>query len=191
MIRPDVRPRYAALILVVALLASLVVAVFRFHTESQAKRVEIAMDYTDFIALARSYNYNPAAFLIALRRAGLTSLALTEELGANVGDDGRAYATTGAALINQARISPIADPLLAALVRSNKIARNAVYLIVDDPAASVRRAGELQGGLLHLRQRGPGHVRHGADRPSLRERRPRVHELHDGKQELRERHVQR
>ncbi len=138
MIRPDVRPRYAALILVVALLASLVVAVFRFHTESQAKRVEIAMDYTDFIALARSYNYNPAAFLIALRRAGLTSLALTEELGANVGDDGRVYATTGAALINEARISPIADPLLAALVRSNKIARNAVYLIVDDPAAYAR-----------------------------------------------------
>jgi hypothetical protein len=137
-IRPDIRPRYAALILVVALLASLVVAVFRFHTESQAKRVEIAMDYTDFIALARSYNYNPAAFLIALRRAGLTSLALTEELGANAGDDGRAYATTGAALINQARISPIADPLLATLVRSNKIARNAVYLIVDDPAAYAR-----------------------------------------------------
>jgi hypothetical protein len=137
-IRPDIRPRYAALILVVALLASLVAAVFRFHTESQAKRVEIAMDYTDFIALARSYNYNPAAFLIALRRAGLTSLALTEELGANAGDDGRAYATTGAALINQARISPIADPLLATLVRSNKIARNAVYLIVDDPAAYAR-----------------------------------------------------
>ncbi len=143
MIRPDVRPRYAALLLLVALLASLVVAVFRFHTESQTRRVEIAMDYTDFVALARSYNYNPAAFLIALRRAGLTSLALTEELGANVGDDGRTYATTGAALINQARISPIADPVLAGLVRSNKIARNAVYLIVDDPAAYARYRQQL------------------------------------------------
>ncbi|MGD0968264.1 MAG: DUF5693 family protein [Candidatus Aquilonibacter sp.] len=143
MIRPDVRPRYAALILLVALLASLVVAVFRFHTESQTRRVEIAMDYTDFVALARSYNYNPAAFLVALRRAGLTSLALTEELGANVGDDGRTYATTGAALINQARISPIADPLLAQLVRTNKIARNAVYLIVDDPAAYARYRQQL------------------------------------------------
>jgi hypothetical protein len=142
-IRPDVRPRYAALILLVALLASLVVAVFRFHTESQTRRVEIAMDYTDFVALARSYNYNPAAFLVALRRAGLTSLALTEELGANVGDDGRTYATTGAALINQARISPIADPLLAQLVRTNKIARNAVYLIVDDPAAYARYRQQL------------------------------------------------
>jgi hypothetical protein len=127
----------------VALLASLVVAVFRFHTESQTRRVEIAMDYTDFVALARSYNYNPAAFLVALRRAGLTSLALTEELGANVGDDGRTYATTGAALINQARISPIADPLLAQLVRTNKIARNAVYLIVDDPAAYARYRQQL------------------------------------------------
>ena len=142
-IRPDIRPRYAALILVVALVASLAVAVFRAHTESQTRRVEIAMDYTDFIALARSYNYNPAAFLIALRRAGLTSLALTEELGANVGDGGRAYATTGAALINQARISPLSDPLLAALVRSNKIARNAVYLIVDDPAAYARYRQQL------------------------------------------------
>jgi hypothetical protein len=119
------------------------VAVFRFHTESQTRRVEIAMDYTDFVALARSYNYNPAAFLVALRRAGLTSLALTEELGANVGDDGRTYATTGAALINQARISPIADPLLAQLVRTNKIARNAVYLIVDDPAAYARYRQQL------------------------------------------------
>lgn len=143
MIRPDVRPRYAALILLVALLASLTVAVFRVHTESQTRRAEIAMDYTDFIALARSYNYNPPAFLVALRRAGLTSLALTEELGANVGDNGRAFATTGAALINQARISPIADPLLATLVRSNKIARNAVYLIVDDPAAYARYRQQL------------------------------------------------
>jgi hypothetical protein len=81
--------------------------------------------------------------LIALRRAGLTSLALTEELGANVADDGRTYATTGAALINAARLSPIADPLLAQLVRTNKIARNAVYLIVDDPVAYARYRQQL------------------------------------------------
>ncbi len=101
------------------------------------------MDYTDFIQLARSYNYNPAAFLIALRRAGLTSLALTEELGANVGDNGRAYATTGAALLNQARISPLSDPLLESLVRSNHIARDAVYLIIDDPAEYARYKQQL------------------------------------------------
>ncbi len=143
MIRPDAKTRYAALLLLIALLASLAVAVLRIHTESQTRRVEIAMDYTDFIQLARSYNYNPPAFLIALRRAGLTSLALTEELGANVGDNGRAYATTGAALLNQARISPLSDPLLESLVRTNHIARDAVYLIVNDPAEYARYRQQL------------------------------------------------
>ncbi|HEY5341214.1 MAG TPA: DUF5693 family protein [Candidatus Aquilonibacter sp.] len=134
MIRPDAKTRYAAFVLLVALLACAVVAVFRIRAESNARRVELAMDYTDFVQLARSYNYNPAAFLIALRRAGLTSLALSEQLGANLGDDGRAYATTGAALLNQARLSPLSDPLLESLVRSNRIARDAVYVIVDNPA---------------------------------------------------------
>ena len=127
------RTRYAALILIVALLASLAVAYFRVRTESVANRVELAMDFTDFDALARSYDYNPAAFLVALRRAGLTSLALTEELGANVGNDGKAYVTTGAALKNQARLSPISDPLLATLVRTHRIVDGAVYLLVFDP----------------------------------------------------------
>lgn len=143
MIRPDAKTRYAALILVVAFLACLVVAVYRVHTELQARRVEIAMDYTDFIQMARSYDYEPAAFLIALRRAGLTSLALTEELGANVGDDGLAYATTGGALINQARLSSLSDPLLESMVRSNRLSRNAVYLIVDDPATYARYRAQL------------------------------------------------
>jgi hypothetical protein len=142
-IRPDAQTRFAAWVLLVALLACAAVALFRIRAEDHAQRVEIAMDYTDFVQMARSYNYNPAAFLIALRRAGLTSLALTEQLGANVGDDGRAYATTGAALINQARLSPLADPLLQSLVRQNKIAPQAVYLIVEDPTTYARLRRQL------------------------------------------------
>ena len=105
------------------------------------------MDYSDFIQLARSYDYNPAAFLITLRRAGLTSLALTEELGANVGDGGKAYATTGAALANQARISPLSDPLLASLATSDKLVPDAVYLVVYDAATFRRYHTQL---LLHF-----------------------------------------
>ncbi|HLX26538.1 MAG TPA: DUF5693 family protein [Candidatus Cybelea sp.] len=132
------RTRYAQAILLVALLASLAVAFFRVRVESHANRVELAMDFTDLDAVARSYDYNPSAFLIALRRAGLTSLAVTEELGTNVGSDGKAYATTGAALANAARITPINDPLLAQLVRSHRIVDGAVYLLVSD-AATYRR----------------------------------------------------
>ena len=137
------RTRYAAVILIVALLACAAVALFRLRVESHARRVELAMDYTDFDALARSYDYNPAAFLIALRRAGLTSLALTEELGANVGYDGKAYATTGAALENQARVTPIYDPLLARLVRTHRIVDGAVYLLVSDPSTYHRYRSQL------------------------------------------------
>ncbi len=46
--------RYAAIVLLVALIASLAVAVFRVRAETHARRVEIAMDFTDFDALARS-----------------------------------------------------------------------------------------------------------------------------------------
>ncbi|HYL26284.1 MAG TPA: DUF5693 family protein [Candidatus Nitrosotalea sp.] len=137
------RTRYAAIILLVALLASAAVAIFRVRVESHANRVELAMDFTDFDALARSYDYNPAAFLIALRRAGLTSLALTEELGANVGYDGKAYATTGAALANQARVASIGDPLLASLVRTHRIIPGAVYLLVSDPSTYHRYRTQL------------------------------------------------
>jgi Family of unknown function (DUF5693) len=137
------RTRYAAVILAVALLASLAVAFYRVRTESHARRVEIAMDWTDFDALARAYDYNPAAFLIALRRAGLTSLALTEELGANVGDDGKAFASTGAALVNQARLAPIRDPLLARLVREHRVREGAVYLLVSDESTYHRYRAAL------------------------------------------------
>lgn len=163
------RTRYAAIVLIVALLASLAVAAFRLRVESHANRVELAMDYTDFDAMARSYDYNPAAFLIALRRAGLTSLALTEELGANVGDDGNAYATAGAALINQSRISPIRDPLLARLVRDRQIKEGAVYLLVFDPSAYHRYRTQLA---LHFMPRSVRVLR--ATRPWLIEVRTQI-----------------
>jgi hypothetical protein len=144
------RTRYAAIVLLVALIASLAVAGFRVRAETHARRVEIAMDFTDFDALARSYDYNPAAFLIALRRAGLTSLALSEELGANVGNDDKAYATTGAALVNQARVSSIRDPKLAQLLRNGQIDQGAVYLLVSDAATYHRYQTQLA---LHFARR--------------------------------------
>jgi hypothetical protein len=137
------KTRIAAIVLLVALLASLAVAFFRVRAESHANRVEIAMDFQDFDALARAYNYNTAAFLIALRRAGLTSLALTEELGQAIGNDGKSYVTTGAALLNQARISPVSDPLLAKMAAAKKIDPNALYLLVSDPSEYHRYRTQL------------------------------------------------
>ena len=119
------------IVLTLALLASLYAAAQRYQKERHSKRVEITMDWSDFDALARAYGYNEEQFLVALRRAGLTSIAIGEELGGTVGSSStNAIAFTGAALVNQSKIAPLASPVLSRLVRQGKINSNFVYLIV-------------------------------------------------------------
>ena len=129
------RYRFAlTLVLVVGLLASLLVATLRVRKELGARRVEISMDYTDFSALAQSYGYNEANLLIALRRAGLTSLAVSEELGAGVDAGTDALLLSGPQLISQARLAPLGEPTLAALSKSGRLDARDLYLIVYNPA---------------------------------------------------------
>ncbi len=129
------RYRFAlTLILVLGLVASLLVATLRVRKELGARRVEIAMDYTDFSALAQSYGYNEAQLLIALRRAGLTSLAVSEELGAGVDSGTDALLLSGAQLLAQARLAPLGEPTLAALAKSGRLDGRDLYLIVYAPA---------------------------------------------------------
>ncbi len=141
--RLDPRTRFAAFVLLVGLLACAIVAVERVRIENATRRVELAMDYNDFLSLARSYDYNPGDFLVELRRAGLTSLALTEELGANVGSSNNALAIAGAALVGQAHLGGVSDPMLLALVHANKVRADEVYLLVYDDATYARYRAQL------------------------------------------------
>lgn len=111
------------------------------------------MDYNDFLSLARSYNYNPGEFLLQLRRAGLTSLALTEELGSALTTSAStsAYAVSGMGLMDAARVSPLANPTLAALVRDGQVKDGSVYLLINDPATFHRYLQQLP---LHFESRG-------------------------------------
>jgi len=133
--------------LVVGLLAALYVAAVRAHEERDSRRVEIVMDYPDFSALARSYAYNEEQFLVALRRVGLTSLAVSEELGASVNSGTAALLLPGAQLIDQARLSPLVEPTLAALARKGALRADDLYLIVYDSAEVARYR---QAVTLHL-----------------------------------------
>ena len=120
-------------ILALGLLASAYVAVVRYGYEQESRHVEIALDYSDFSALAQAYGYDQSRFLLALKHAGLTSLAVQEQLGSDINNSRGAASYTGQALIDQARITPLTDPLLDALVRGKKILPSAIYLIVYDP----------------------------------------------------------
>jgi len=121
-------------ILGLAFVAALYVAIVRERKELGSRHVEIAMDYGDFAALAQSYGYDKTGFLIALRRAGLTSLAISEELGGNINAGATAIALPGQTLISQARLGTLREPALAALAARNKLSSDEIYLIVFDQA---------------------------------------------------------
>lgn len=137
-----------AVMLLLALLASAWVTVWRVKVESQARRVELIMDYTDFSALARSYSYNEEQFLVELRRAGLTSLAIAEELGSAVNAGTAAIVLPGQGLIDAARLSPLADPKLAELAKTGSVRADELYLVVYDARelGRYRRALSLHFG---------------------------------------------
>ena len=125
-------------VLAVALLAALYVVWVREKRELASRHVEIAMDYGDFNGLAQSYGYDKANFLVALRRAGITSLAIGEELGGNINSTATATVYGGQQLISQARLAPVREPTLAALLARKDITPDELYLVIYDPAAVAR-----------------------------------------------------
>lgn len=129
--------------LAIGLLAALYIAVRREHREAAARNVEIVMDDADFSALAKSYAYDEAAFLTALRSAGLTSLAVSEELGTNISGAPEASVYAGSALLDQARVAPLSDPLFAALARTNALRSDTMYLVAYDAPTAQRYAEQL------------------------------------------------
>jgi hypothetical protein len=130
--------RYAAWVLLVALVAALAVAAFRYNIERHSRHVELVMDYGDVAQLAQAQNDSLDAFLVQLRKAGLTSLALSEELGADIPSSTHASVISGAQLLASAHLSPVADPTLAALVRAGKVNADTIYLSAYDAATYAR-----------------------------------------------------
>jgi hypothetical protein len=129
-------------LLAVGLVACLFVAVRRERHEHRANRVEIVMDDQDFQSLARSYAYDQRAFLTALRHAGLTSLAVQEELGGQVSSSPNGAAYPGTALLAQARLTGFRDPVFARLA-VHGIRNDEVYLVAYDAATAARYAQQL------------------------------------------------
>ena len=135
--------RILLILLAVGLAAAAYVAVRRVHHELQARNVEIVMDDADFVSLARSYGYDQRAFLLALKRAGLTSLAVAEELGGGISASGNAVVYAGTTLIAQSRLAPLADPVLGQLARTGGLRPDTVYLLAYDAPTAARYRRQL------------------------------------------------
>jgi hypothetical protein len=135
--------RVLLVLLALGLAAAAYVAARRVHHEAQARYVEIVMDDADFASLARSYGYDQRAFLRALKAAGLTSLAVAEELGSGVSSSGGGAVYAGTTLLAQSRLGSLGDPVLAALARSGGLRPDQVYLIAYDASTAARYRAQL------------------------------------------------
>jgi uncharacterized protein DUF5693 len=124
--------RIAVVLVALGFLASLAVALDRWRYEAQNRSVEVTMDQQDLVQFAQAYGYDLDELLREMRRAGLTSVAVYEELGQRVNDGSSAYVQSGQQIINAARTSPLGDPLLAAMVRNKSIDPLSVYILVYD-----------------------------------------------------------
>jgi hypothetical protein len=135
--------RIFIILLAVGLAAAAYVAVRRIHHEAQARYVEIVMDDADFASLARSYGYDQRSFLRALKGAGLTSLAVAEELGSGVSSSGNGAVYAGTTLLAQSRLGALTDPVLGRLARSGGLRPDEVYLIAYDAPTAERYRAQL------------------------------------------------
>ncbi len=135
--------RILYVLLALGLLASLHVTERRERQEQAAATVEIVMDDADFSTFARSYGYDQERFLKELKAAGLTSLGISEELGAAVPGSGHGAAFTGGSLRDAAVLAPLRDPLLAELQRGGKLRDDAVYVLAYDAPTARRYALQL------------------------------------------------
>ncbi len=135
--------RLLLILLAVGLAAAAYVAARRVHHEAQARYVEIVMDDTDFGSLARSYGYDQRSFLRALKGAGLTSLAVAEELGSGVSSSGTGAVYAGTTLLAQSRLGSLSDPVLGALARNGGLRPDEVYLIAYDAPTAARYRTQL------------------------------------------------
>ena len=136
--------RILSLLLAIGLLASLYVAIRRERHEHAARTVEIVMDDADFSAFARSYGYDQRALLAAMHAAGLTSLAVSEELGTSISSASTGALYPGGSLMDQARMSRLDDPLFAGLAAAHALRDDTMYLIAYDAPTAARRSSAPQ-----------------------------------------------
>jgi hypothetical protein len=130
--RMNAMRRVALGIVIAGALASLVAAGVRLLAEHRNRFVEISMDQQDLADFTSAYGYDMNGLLRLMKASGLTSLAVYEELGNRINLGTHAFVQSGQQIIDDARTAPLADPLLASLVRSGTLDANSVYILVYD-----------------------------------------------------------
>ena len=142
--RMSVSQRVAIALIVAGAIASVAVAADRVRFEVQNRSVEITMDQQDLADFAHAYGYRMDELLRQMRRNGLTSVAVYEEIGQRIDLNNHAYVQTGQQIIDTARMTRVLDPTLAGYVSRNAIAPSGIYILVYDLPTLRRYLSELR-----------------------------------------------
>ncbi len=135
--------RFLILLLAIGLIVSLYIGIRRERHEHAARTVEIVMDDAEFAAFARSFNYDQRALLMRMHAAGLTSLAVSEELGASISAAPTGAIYSGGTLLDQSSIAVLRDPLFVRLAAAHALRDDTIYLIAYDAPTAQRYTEQL------------------------------------------------
>jgi len=130
--RMTLMQRVASVLIVIGAISSIAIAADRWRFEAANRTVEVTMDQQDLADFAHAYGYKMDELLRQMRRSGLTSVAVYEEIGQRINLGNHAYALTGQQIIDAARTAPVSNPTLARLVARRAVDPNSVYLLVYD-----------------------------------------------------------
>jgi len=136
--------RVALALIVVGAVAAIAASADRWRFERANRTVEVTMDQQDLADFAHSYGYRMDELLRQMRRNGLTSVAVYEEIGQRINLSTHAYALTGQQIVDAARVSPLSNPTLAGLLARKQIDAQSVYILVYDAPTLARYLYELR-----------------------------------------------
>lgn len=132
----------------IAVLISLGVGLKRNATEYQHRGVAVVMGWSDIQLIARNSGVSDEKTLVALKRAGLSAVAVASLSVSNLLALGQLSVTSGRSLISEAQLSPAAEPQVTRLVRAHRIVPQRTYVFVSSLAllAHIRKAMGIELG---------------------------------------------
>ncbi|NPV79319.1 MAG: hypothetical protein HPY52_03440 [Firmicutes bacterium] len=120
------------IVIIISLMFAGSVLFKRSAIESGNRTVELVLDLDSARAFCEENDYDLQTFLREVKGAGVNSLGLTEETLADLVDQGDAVVLSGSEVMTFERLGRLAHPLLAWLVKNNKIVAANTYVFSAD-----------------------------------------------------------
>ena len=136
--------RVLAVVIVLAILATVPWAAGRVARENAARRVELTIDFQEFAAMAGQQGLDLSHLLAELRAAGVTAAGVSEATVKTLSDRGQVAMLSGADVLALAAAGANPPAGLREALAVGNVRAGDTYLIAADPATAANVATGLQ-----------------------------------------------